>query len=334
MVKARIFTVTKRFQGSPKVSDYNLVEQELPPLKNEEILVKTEFISVDPYLVFANYTSDLPYEQESYQVGVVLESKNAEFPVGTHVISFKGWKDHYIVNPNAPVIGIMNKIIKVPDLKGLPISYAIGAVGMIGATAYLGFLDTRPRPGDTVVVTAAAGGIGTIVGQIAKIKGCKVIGLAGSDDKVRWLEKELGFDKALNYKKVDVLTALEKAAPEGVDILIDNIGGDVSGSIIRLINNGGRVCVYGSTSTYTGAEEPKATILQPAILIKEFEIKRFVIWNRDYSKWQLAYSELINWITSGQLKVKEHVTIGFEKLPPAFVGLLAGDNLGKAIVKV
>lgn len=334
MVKTRTYYVTRSFQSRPKVSDFRVVEEDLPSLKNGEILVRAEFISVDPYLTFANSISNLPYEQESYQVGVVLQSKNTQFPVGTRVISYKGWKSHYIVNPEAPVDAIMKKIIKLPDLKGLPISYAIGAVGMIGATAYLGFLDTQPNPGETVVITGAAGAVGSIVGQIAKIKGCKVIGFAGSDDKVRWLEKDLGFDKAINYKKVDVQKALEQAAPKGVDIFFDNAGGDISGSIMQHINNGGRVCLCGSTSTYNSPGLANLTILQPSVVLNELEIKRFVIWNWNYTKWEAAHAELIKWIKNGQIKIREHITEGFEKLTQALVGMLAGENIGKAIVKI
>lgn len=334
MVKAKTYTVTKRFEGWPKVSDFKITELKLPSLKNGEILVKTELISVDPYLIFDNARNAVPYSQKSFQVGVVQESKNAQFPVGTSVVSHNGWSDYYIADPDAPVSAAREKITKLPDLKGLPKSYAIGAVGMPGASAYLGFLEARPRPGDTVVVTGAAGAVGSIVGQIAKIKGCKVIGFAGSDDKVQWLEKELEFDKALNYKTVDALAALKEAAPNGVDVYFDNVGGEISSSIMRHMNTGGRVCVCGSISSYSDPVLPKVTILQPAILFKELEVKGFIIWSRPYAKWEVAFADIVNWIKSGQLKVKEHVTEGFDKIPEAFIGMLVGENSGKAVVKV
>ncbi|KAL0895519.1 hypothetical protein ABMA27_011628 [Loxostege sticticalis] len=336
MVKARKYVVKKHFQGVPKKEDFELVEQELPPLKDGEFLAKAEWISVDPYLRAYNSRQSVPYDQFSFQVAVVTETKHPDYPVGTRIVSHKGWRDYTILNPNVAPKELNDKFYKLPDLQGLSPSLGVGAVGMPGASAYLGFLDLcKPKPGETVVVTGAAGAVGSLVGQIAKIKGCRVIGFAGSDDKVQWLEKELGFDKAFNYKTVDIRKALQEAAPKGVDCYFDNVGGEISSIIMSQMNSFGRVSVCGSISSYNEdpSKMPKATILQPSLVFKQLKVEGFMIWSWD-ARWNEAYVELVKWIKSGQLKTREHVTEGFDKLYDAFVGMLAGENSGKAVVKV
>ncbi|CAH2097299.1 unnamed protein product [Euphydryas editha] len=341
MVKARKYVVRKYFEGVPKRSDFEIVEYELPPLKNGEVLIKTEWVSVDPYLRFCNRNALVPYDQFSYQVGIVEDSKFPSYPIGTRIVTHNGWCDYSVVDiPKISESYISGNLLvvtyKLPNLKGLSPSLGIGAVGMPGITAYFGFLEIcQPKAGETVVVTGAAGAVGSVVGQIAKIKGCKVIGFAGSDDKVKWLEEELGFDKAFNYKTVDIQTVLKAAAPNGVDCYFDNVGGEMSSVIIGQMNKFGRVSVCGSISTYN--EDPtkmaKATILQPSIVSKELKIEGFIA-TRWANRWQEAIAQLIAWIQSGHLKTNEHVTVGFDKLYDAFVGMLAGENKGKAVIKI
>ncbi|XP_052740170.1 prostaglandin reductase 1-like [Bicyclus anynana] len=336
MVKARKWVVKKHFDGVPKLSDFEIVEYELPPLKDGEVLLKTEWVSVDPYLRAYNKNIPVPYDQFSFQVGVVKETKNPKFPVGTKVVTHKGWCDYVIDNETSPEVGHFPKALtyKLPDLQGLSPSLGVGAVGMPGVTAYFGFLELcQPKAGETVVVTGAAGAVGSLVGQIAKIKGCRVIGFAGSDEKCQWLEKELGFDKALNYKKVDAQTALKAATPKGVDCYFDNVGGELSSTIISQMNTRGRVAVCGSISAYNEKEVPKASILQPSLVFKELTIEGFNVY-RWVDRWTEGFTQLVAWIKGGQLKPTEHVTEGFDKLYDAFVGMLAGENTGKAVVKV
>ncbi|CAG9786034.1 unnamed protein product [Diatraea saccharalis] len=330
MVKARKYIVKKYFQGLPKKTDYEFVEQELPPLKDGEILAKAEWISVDPYMRAYNPQQKLPYDQISFQVASVVESKNADYPVGSRIVSIRGWVDYTVIDPKTE-----QRFYKLPNLDGLSPSLGIGAVGMPGVTAYYGFLDLcKPKAGETVVVTGAAGAVGSLVGQIAKIKGCRVIGFAGSDDKVKWLEQELGFDKAFNYKTVDAAKALKEAAPKGVDCYFDNVGGELSSIIINQMNLLGRVSVCGSISAYNEdpRQLPKATIIQPAIVSKQLKVEGFLVWR--WEDWNAAFVDLVKWIKSGQLKTQEHVTEGFDKLYDAFIGMLAGENKGKAVVKV
>lgn len=338
MVKARKYVVVKRFDGVPKRSDFEIVEYELPPLKDGEILIKAEWISVDPYLRAFHSTLKLPYDQFSFQVGVVQESRDPKYPVGTKVVSHKGWCDYTIDKDNEiiPSKTIPDTVYKIPDLKGLSESLAVGCVGMPGVSAYFGFLEIcQPKPGETVVVTGAAGAVGSLVGQIAKIKGCKVIGFAGSDEKVNWLEKELGFDKAVNYKTANIENALKAAAPNGVDCYFDNVGGEISTIIMNQMNELGRVTICGCISVYNEDlnKLPKGEMLQPMILFKELKIEGFIIW-RKFQRWNEGFSQIVEWIKNGQLKPKEHVTEGFDKLYDAFIGMLNGQNMGKAVVKI
>ncbi|XP_053621819.1 prostaglandin reductase 1-like [Plodia interpunctella] len=335
MVRAKKYVVKRHFQGVPKREDFDVVEHDLPAIKNGEILVKTEWISVDPYQRAYNSRYPTPYDQFGFQLAVVQDSKNPRFPVGSKVVSHKGWRDYTVIDPNAAPTPI-DKVYKLPDLKGLSESLSVGAVGMPGATAYFGLLELcKPKPGETVVVTGAAGAVGSIVGQIAKLKGCKVIGFAGSDEKVSWLEKNLGFDNAFNYKTVDAVSALKQAAPKGIDCYFDNVGGELSSIIINQMNLYGRVAVCGSISGYNEDPDkiPKATMIQPALVAKQLKIEGFLV-ARWHDRWAEAFADLARWISSGQIKVEEHVTEGFDKVFDAFVGMLNGENQGKAVVKV
>nr|XP_049699943.1 prostaglandin reductase 1-like [Helicoverpa armigera] len=334
MVKARKYVVKKIFEGLPKPEDFEIVEYELPPIKNGEILVKVEWVSVDPYMRAYNIRYPVPYDQFGYQVGVVEESKDPRYPVGTRVVSHKGWCDYVIIDTSDPD-PVAGELYKLPDLKGYSDSFGIGAVGMPGATAYFGFLELcQPKAGETVVVTGAAGAVGSLVGQIAKIKGCKVIGFAGSDDKVKWLE-EIGFDKAINYKNADAAAALKEAAPNGIDCFFDNVGGELSSDIMYQMNEFGRVAICGCISAYNidRSKLPKATIVQLAILGKQLKVEGFHLW-RWKSKIPGAYEQMIKWIKSGELKPHEQISKGFENIFDAFVGMLNGENFGKAVVKL
>ncbi|KAJ8729945.1 hypothetical protein PYW07_016983 [Mythimna separata] len=333
MVKARKYVVKNNFQGLPKREDYEIVEYELPALKNGEILVKVEWVSVDPYMRAYNARYPVPYDQFGYQVGLVEDSKDPRFPVGTRVVSHKGWCDYAVIDTN-DTKSDAGKVYKLPNLKGLSNSLGVGAVGMPGATAYFGFLEIcKPKAGETVVVSGAAGAVGSLVGQIAKIKGCKVIGFAGSDDKVKWLE-EIGFDKAINYKTADLAGALKAAAPKGVDCYFDNVGGELSSTIINQMNDNGRVSVCGAIGSYNDMGNlPKATILQPALVFHQLKIEGFLVW-RWLDRQPEAFAEIVKWIHSGQLKPRETITEGFENIFDAFVGMLQGENSGKAVIKL
>ncbi|KAJ2937880.1 hypothetical protein O0L34_g18702 [Tuta absoluta] len=334
MVKARKYVVQRHFQGEPKRDDFQVATEELPPLKDGEILVKAEWISVDPYMRAYNLRHPTPYDQFGYQVAAVVESKAPEYKVGDKVVSHKGWRDYSILS-TAPSKDPGARIYKLPDMQGLSESLGVGAVGMPGVTAYFGLLELcQPKAGETVVVTGAAGAVGSLVGQIAKIKGCKVIGFAGSDAKVQWLQKECGFDKAYNYKTVNVLQALKEAAPKGVDCFFDNVGGEDSSIILSQMNDYGRIAVCGAISSYNEdpAKMPKCSVIQPSLVFKQLKMEGFLVW-RWTDRWAEALVQLIQWIASGQLKTRETVTEGFDNVFDAFSGMLNGENTGKAVVK-
>lgn len=222
----------------------------------------------------------------------------------------------------------------MPDFGTLSPSLGIGCLGMPGNTAYFGCLEIcKPKAGETFVVTAAAGSVGSLVGQIAKLKGCCVVGFAGSDEKCQWLENELGFDKAINYKKGDMTKALKEAAPNGVDCYFDNVGGELSAIIINQMNLRGRVAACGAVSEYNSENEVKVNSIQKTLILKQLKIEGFVVY-RWADRWMEGIEQILLWIKEGKVKYQETVTEGFENLPKAFIEVLQGRNTGKAVVKV
>lgn len=226
-----------------------------------------------------------------------------------------------------------NEFYMLPDFGNESLSMALGALGMPGNTAYFGFLEIcKPKKGETVVVTGAAGAVGSLVGQIAKLKGCKVIGFAGSDEKCRWLENELGFDKVINYKNGDMDKALREAAPEGVDCFFENVGGELGSIILHQMNLYGRISVCGGISGYN---DQKVLVPSPQIAINmnQLEVIGFVV-HRWVDRWFEGIEEMLQWIQEGKIKCHETVTQGFENMPKAFIEMMRGKNTGKAVVQV
>lgn len=336
MVKTKKFILAKHFVGEPKADDFTLVEEELPPLKEGEIMCEAVWLSVDPYM--RPYSARFPTGITMFgtQVARVIESRHPDYEVGIHVVGDFGWQTITIYNVDkTPAKLFKSKPYIIPDFSGLPLSLALGVLGMPGNTAYFGFLEIcKPKPGDVVVVTGAAGAVGSHVGQLAKLKGCKVIGFAGSDDKVKWLTDDLKFDAAFNYKTTDITTALKKAAPEGVDCYFDNVGGTQSSAVIAQMKERGRISVCGSISAYNEDRQniPVAPILQPSFVFKQLSMEGFIV-----TRWADSWDEGINYnlqlIQEGKLIYRETVTEGFENIVEAFIGMLRGENLGKAVVK-
>ena len=247
------------------------------------------------------------------------------------VYALVGWRSHTVVNCDDFA---KNNLFVMPDLCGLPMSLGIGYLGMPGVAAYYGFLEIcKPKAGETVVVTAAAGSVGSLVGQIAKIKGCKVIGFTGSDDKCRWLEEELGFDKAINYKVGKNAKSLKAVAPDGVDCFFDNVGGELSGTIINQMNFYGRIACCGAVSEYNSESEPKLKSTHTTFILKQLSMEGFVVY-RWADRWFEGISQIKEMILEGKVKYRETITDGFENLPEAFIEVLQGKNFGKAVIKV
>ncbi|KAJ8937148.1 hypothetical protein NQ314_012023 [Rhamnusium bicolor] len=253
------------------------------------------------------------------QLAKIVESKNPKYPVGQYVTAHFGWRSHTI-SDGSPINGQIPAL--VPNFGGLPLSLALGVLG-------------RPGVGETVVVTGAGGAVGSHVGQIAKIKGCKVIGITGSDEKGRVLVEELGFDHFINYKIADVDKALTELAPEGVDCYFDNVGGEISSTILRHMNTFGRISVCGGISAYneTDLENLKVSTTQRSFISLQLKMEGFQVI-RWFDRWNEGTQQNLKWIKEGKLKYKETVTEGFENMFTAFTNMLRGGNIGKAIVKV
>ncbi|XP_047004087.1 prostaglandin reductase 1-like [Schistocerca americana] len=334
MVKARKIVIARVFQGEPRLQDFRIEEEDLPALRDGQILAEAVYISVDPYQRAYKNMHQVGATMIGSQVARIVESRAADFPVGRYVVGYWGWRDRTVadVGPDAPYF--MSPVMLVPDLGELPLSLSLGVLGMPGITAYFGLLEIcKPKEGEVAVVSGAAGAVGSIVGQIARLKGCKVIGFAGSDAKVKWLKEELGFHHAFNYKTNDVTEALKQAAPDGVDVYFDNVGGEMSSAIINSMREYGRISVCGAISGYNESNLPKATIIQHAAIFKQLRMEGFM-YIRWHDRWGEGIGQLMQWIREGKIKYHETVTDGFQNTPKAFVGMLQGENLGKAVVKV
>ncbi|KAL9696122.1 hypothetical protein quinque_015407 [Culex quinquefasciatus] len=301
----------KKFEGEPTPANFRLVEEELPPLQDGQFLAQATFLSVDPYM--RPYMRSYPEGTLMIggQVATVLESRNPAFPVGATPAASRTF---------CRTLGHCRRV------------WALGVLGMPGNTAYFGLLELcAPKEGETVVVSGAAGAVGSIVGQIAKIKGCRVVGIAGSDDKCKWL-KELGFDEVINYKTANVKEELQRAAPKGVDCYFDNVGGVITEAVMRLMNTFGRIAVCGTISNYNGVPIPVQDP-QTDFVFKQLRMEGFIV-SRWVDRWTEGIMANLGWIREGKLQWQETVSEGFKSMPQAFMDMLKGGNTGKAVVKV
>ncbi|XP_042819620.1 prostaglandin reductase 1 isoform X1 [Panthera tigris] len=328
MVYAKSWTLKKHFEGSPTHGNFELKTVELPPLNNGEVLLEALFLTVDPYMRVAAKRLKEGDTMMGQQVARVVESKNSAFPTGTMVVASSGWTTHSISDGKD-----LEKLpAEWPDT--LPVSLALGTVGMTGLTAYFGLLDIcGVKGGETVMVNAAAGAVGSAVGQIAKLKGCKVVGAAGSDEKVAYLKK-LGYDVAFNYKTVESLEeTLKKASPDGYDCYFDNVGGEFSNIVIPQMKKFGRIAICGAISVYNTTRPLPPGPPPENIIYQQLRMEGFIVtrWQGDVR--QKALKDLLTWVLEGKIQYREYITEGFENMPAAFMGMLKGENLGKTIVK-
>ncbi|KAG5347573.1 PTGR1 reductase, partial [Acromyrmex charruanus] len=334
MVKARKYILVNYFVNEAKPTDLKLVEEELPPLQNGEYLVEAEYLSVDPYMRPYVQNVSLGVTMIGSQVAKIVESKNPAFPVGKRIVGNLGWRTHTIINPKIEDQFFKQNPYLLPDIDDLPSSLGLGMLGMPGNTVYFGLLEIcKPKTGETIVISGAAGAVGSHVGQIAKILGLNVIGICGSDEKCKWLTEEMGFDFAINYKTIPVAARLREVAPQGVDCYFDNVGGDISGTVVYQMNLYGRVAVCGSISSYDAKSLPKCTILQPTMVFNQLKMEGFIV-RRWSDRWNEGIMQNLQWIREGKLRYRETVTKGFENMFDAFIGMMRGENIGKAIVQV
>ena len=317
----------------PTLDNFATVDAEVPQPKDEEVLVRTCYLSVDPYM--RGRMSDrksyvAPFAVNEVMnggvVGEVIESRSPAFKPGDIVSGQLGWQLYSVAG-----VGELRKV----DPNIAPVTTALGVLGMPGLTAYFGLMDIgKPREGETVVVSGAAGAVGMTVCQIAKIKGCRVVGIAGSDKKNEYLEHELWVDRTINYRTaVDMKQALKDACPNGVDIYFDNVGGTVSDVVLPLINKAARIIICGQISLYNLEQPDVGPRLQPFLLVKRALMQGFII--TDFApRFAEGVTQLGQWLREGKMKYAETIVDGFENTPQAFLGLFRGENLGKQLVRV
>ena len=322
----------KRPSGYPKSEDFKLVESELPELLEGEILIESKFLSLDPYM--RGRMNDTKSYAPSVKlgdvmtgeaVGKVIKSRNRKIKEGYFVNAHIGWQEYGKTDGNS---------VRIIDPNLAPISTALGVLGMPGLTAYFGLLNIcKPLPGDTVVVSAASGAVGAIVGQIAKIMGCRVIGIAGSEQKIDYCSSELNFDFVINYKKENVINKILEYAPEGVDVYFDNVGGEISDAVISNIAIGGRIAICGQISLYNLEEASMGPRMGGTLLINQASMQGFLVFQFK-SQYQDGLIRLSDWVRKGSLKYKEDIIDGIENAPKAFIGMMNGNNFGKLLIRL
>lgn len=325
--------LAKRPEGMPDQNTFKVVEKDVDNLEEDHILIKTLYVSVDPYM--RGRMEDTESYVEPYQlnkvidggsIGEVVESKSDDFKQGDIVIGMWGWQTYYIAN---------EKGVRKIDPSLAPITTHLGILGMTGLTAYFGLLDIgQPKEGETVVISGAAGAVGSVVGQIAKIKGARVVGIAGSDEKIAFLKDELSFDEGINYRTTQDLEAdLKVACPHGVDVYFDNVGGEISDAVMTYLNSYARIPVCGAISAYNLNEVDMGPRVQTTLIKKSALMQGFTVGN--YSeRFNEGAQQLGAWLKDGKLKYRETIIKGFENIPTAFMNLFEGKNIGKLLVQV
>lgn len=332
-ILSREIRLKSRPIGMPTAVNFELAQVELPAPSAGQLLVKNSYMSVDPYMRgrmndVKSYTPPFQLDEAltGGAIGQVVQSEHPEYKVGEHVLNFMGWREAFLSDG-----GGLNKV----DVTHIPAAAYLGTAGMPGQSAYWGLLDIgKPQEGETVFVSAAAGAVGSVVCQIAKLKGCKVIGSAGSDEKVAWLRDELGVDTAFNYKSVDKISrTVKELAPQGIDIYFENVGGEHLEAALANMNLNGRIPFCGMISQYNAtipASAPRnlGNIIGNRLLLKGFIVSDYAARAAEF------YADMSQWLAADQITLKETVVNGIENAPAAFLGLFTGSNMGKMIVKL
>ncbi len=332
MMKNRQVTLVSRPNGVPELSDFQIVDQNPPKVRDGQILVEVHYVSVDPYLRglmrgVRTYADPIGIGQvvPGRAVGAVLESRHAGYKVGDVVTGTFGWQDYAISDGHDT-----HKV----DVSLAPMSACLGILGMPGMTAYFGLLEVgRPKPGESVFVSAAAGAVGAAVCQIARIQGCRVAGSAGSPEKIDYLLSDLALDAAFNYRQTDDYAAkLREICPDGIDLYFDNVGGPLTDAVFPWLNQGARVVVCGQIEQYNKDEAVGPRLLWH-LIVKRARAEGFLVF--DFAnRYSEGIRQMAQWIGEGKLKYRETITDGLENAPKAFIGLFHGENIGKQLVRV
>jgi NADPH:quinone reductase len=328
----REIILTARPKGMVDLSHFSLVKSTLPELKEGEVLVRTLYLTVDPYM--RGRMNDTPSYIEPFAlnkplvggvVGKVEESKSAKFKPGDVVLGFLNWADYTIADAK-----VVQKLVPQQS----PISTALGVLGMPGMTAFFGLLDIgQPKRGETLLVSGAAGAVGSLVGQIGKIKGCRVVGIAGGEEKVNYLLNDLGFDAAIDYKQRGFADDLKQACSSGIDVYFDNVGGEITDQALKWLNLHARIVICGQISLYNLEKPDIGPRNWWLLLTRRAMAKGFIV--SDYAeRFPEGLIQMSQWIEQGKIEFRETITEGLENAPAAFIGLFKGENIGKQLVKV
>lgn len=329
----RQVVLASRPHGIPQAEHFEIVEKELPQLKEGEFLVRNEFLSVEPAMrgwvnVAVNYSDPVGIGEvmRSFAAGVVVASRSAAYAEGDAVMGMLGWQEFAVSDGT----GIRRKVRETD----LPLSLSLGVLGINGVTAYFALTEIgEPRPGDTVVVSTAAGAVGSAAGQIARIMGCKTVGIAGGGKKARMCVEDFGFDVGLDYKSDDFSGSLAQACPKGVDVYYDNTGGPISDAVLPRINKGARIVVCGTASVASWDPWPSGPRVERHLLNKAARMQGFLVWDYEH-RYEEAVDRLAPWVRDGRIKYREEILPGLESAPDAIAGLYRGDNLGKRVIRL
>ena len=332
----RRIVLASRPVGAPVAENFRLESDTIPTPNEGEILLRSVYLSLDPYMrgrmSDAKSYADPVAIDESMVGGTVcqvIESKHPKFDQGEWVLAFTGWQDYGLSNGEG--------LIKMGTNPAHP-SYALGVMGMPGFTAYMGLLDIgQPKQGDTLVVAAATGAVGSMVGQIGKLKGCRVIGVAGGEEKCRYAVEQLGFDQCIDHKAEDFAEQLAAACDNGIDIYYENVGGKVFDAVMPLLNTGARIPLCGLISQYNATALPEGpdrmSMLMAQLLIKRIKMQGFIIFDDYAHRYGEFAAEMSKWLAEGKIHYREHLVEGLENAPEAFIGLLEGKNFGKLVIQ-
>lgn len=335
--KNRRIVLASRPTGFPIPGNFRLEETEIPRPKDGEVLLRTLYLSLDPYM--RGRMNDAPSYAPPVNIDDVMtggtvtrveESNNPKYAVGDLVLSTSGWQDYAVSDGTG--LARLDKEMPQPSL-------ALGVMGMPGFTAYVGLLDIgEPKAGETVVVSAATGAVGSAVGQIAKLKGCRVVGVAGGSEKCRYAVEELGFDACIDRHEADLKEKLAAACPDGVDVYFENVGGAVFDAVLPLLNVHARIPVCGRIASYNATSLPEGPDRSPALvgmlLVKRIKMQGFIIFDHYETRYRDFVRDMTGWLAEGKIKYREDVVDGLEKAPAAFIGMLEGKNFGKLVVRV
>ncbi|KAA8679410.1 NADP-dependent oxidoreductase [Vibrio gigantis] len=332
----RRIVLASRPVGAPTQDNFRLENVAAPAINDGEMLLRSVYLSLDPYMRGrmndAKSYAD-PVAIDEVMVGATVcqveASNNSDFEVGEWVLAYTGWQDYGVSNGEGLI-----KLGKEPTHP----SYALGIMGMPGFTAYMGLLDIgRPKEGDTLVVAAATGPVGATVGQIGKLKGCRVIGVAGGQEKCQYAKEVLGFDECIDHKADDFAEQLAKACDNGIDVYFENVGGKVFDAVMPLLNTGARIPVCGLISQYNATSLPEGpdrmSSLMGTLLVKRIKMQGFIIFDDYAHRYNEFATQMTEWLSQGKMHYREHLIEGLNEAPQAFMGLLEGQNFGKLVIK-